>query len=115
MMDRAFNPRDIAPTGIGFAIGLFYGFMGLLCVSLLTEDLWIIILAMLPFLVLQLAVVLGVARLMRARQQRLDLDTPPATPSPWIRRYAVSFGVIAGGCCALVGLILNGPLLGHSL
>lgn len=105
---RPFAARDIAPTVIGVAFGLFFGFMGVLCIALLVEGFWIIMLALLPLLVFQMAVIFGADWLMK--RYRAAQPAPP--PIPWLRHHGPNLGAALGVFAAGLSLIVNGPLLG---
>lgn len=105
---RLFELRDIVPSGISAMVGLFYGFIGVLCVSFFFEGFWIITLIFLPLLALQLGVIFGVDWLMKRHRAKL----PPAPPVSWIRHHAASLGMVVGGSFAIISLLVNGPILG---
>ncbi len=105
---RPFELRDTVPSVIGTLFGLFYGFMGVLCVSLFFEGFWIMILVFLPLLALQLGVIFAIDWFMKRRRAKL----PPPPPVSWIRHHAASLGMVVGGSFAIISLLVNGPILG---
>ena len=82
--------------------------MGIACLSLFLEGFWIFVLALLPMLLFQLAVVFAADWLMKRR--RAKRPAPP--PVPWFRHHATGLGALVGGAVAAVLLIVNGPILG---
>lgn len=79
---RPFQRRDLGGNGIGLAVGLLYGFMGILCVVLPVEGGWMILLAVLPLPALHIGGVLAVDRSLRKGRS----SQPPAPPVSRTRR-----------------------------
>lgn len=105
---RPFESRDILATALGFAVGLFYGFMGFAIFTLMFEGAWIILLLGLPFLLFQIFVILGFDRLFKW----LRRNAPPPPIISWPRRHAFTLGAVPGILIAAVMIAIGGPLLG---
>ncbi|OAN80981.1 hypothetical protein A8B78_09835 [Jannaschia sp. EhC01] len=98
---RPFERKDLVWTALSMAFALFYGFMGVLVLWFVLFDFgWMILLLGLPFLLVQLVVILGADRFAKWRRR----NDPPPPPTSWARHHALSLGASVGALAAFVFL-----------
>lgn len=107
---RPFQPGDTPWALFGLAFGLVYGFLGILVLAFILEGAWAILVLGAPFILFQVASILGFDRFLNWRRR----NDPPPPLSAWVRHHSVSIGAAVGASVGLVLRLLSGPILGST-
>ncbi|MEX3016549.1 hypothetical protein [Gymnodinialimonas hymeniacidonis] len=100
---RPFESRDLPWTAFGLAFGLFYGAMTIAFITAFGMGTLVILLFGLPFLLLQLAVIIGFDFFLKWRRR----NDPPPPPIAWLRYHAVSIGAATGAAFMLIWIFVG--------